>query len=91
MKNDIYFAIPILICIGLAIFFLIKWFVTFTGIKKINIFTMIKEGMKGLSYIMKDNPDFNEYETRKLNRFLNLTYLFILSGMAIIIVKMILG
>ena len=91
MSNDIYFAIPIMICIGLAIFFLINWFETYSGIKRIGISAILKEGMSGLSYINKDNPDFSEDEARKLNQFRTWTYLFMLLGIALIIAALIFG
>ena len=83
MNNDIYYNIPCGICIVLAMFFLINWYVTYSGIKRMNISTIISEGFNGLSYINKENPDFSEDEARKLNRFRRLTYLFMILGIAI--------
>jgi hypothetical protein len=90
MNNDIIYAIPIGICILLAMYFLINWYVTYSGIKRMGISTIINEGMSGLSYINKENPDFSEDEARKLNRFRRLIYVFMVLGIAIIILNMVL-
>jgi len=90
MNNDIFYAIPVGICILLAIYFSINWGIIYSGIKKVDIFSIGKEGINGLSYINKEDPDFNEDEARKLNRFRSLTYVFLVLGIAIIIANMIL-
>ena len=71
-------------------YFLINWCVIHSTIMRIDIFSIGKEGMNGLSYINKENADFSENEARKLNRFRRLTYLFIVLGIAIIILNMVL-
>jgi len=91
MNNDIYFGIPIMICIILAMYFVINWSATYSGITKTGIFTMIEEGMNGLSYIDKDNPDFSEDEAKRLNKFRSRVYLFMFLGIGLIIVKQIFG
>ena len=71
-------------------YFLINWCVTYSTILRIDIFSIGKEGMNGLSYINKENPDFSEDEAIKLNRYRRLAYLFIVLGIAIIILNMVL-
>ncbi|MCG8579846.1 MAG: hypothetical protein MI866_08020 [Bacteroidales bacterium] len=91
MNNEIFFAIPVGICILLAIYFLIGWFWTYSEIKRIDILTVIKEGMGGLSFINKEHPDFTKEEAKKLNRKRGLTYLFMLLGIATIILSQVLS
>ena len=91
MNNDIFYAIPTGVCILLAMYFFINWCVTYSTVMSIDIFSIGKEGMNGLSYISKENPDFSEDEAIKLNRYRRLTYVFMVLGIAIITLNMVLG
>ncbi len=91
MNNDIFYAIPIGTCIILSMYFFLRWMLYYTGIKKMNMSEMIKEGMNGLSYINKENPDFSEDDAKNLNRFRRNAYIFMILGIATIILKQILN
>jgi len=91
MNNDIFYAIPTGVCILLAMYFFINWCVTYSTIMRIDIFSIGKECMSGLSYINKENPDFSDDEARKLNRYRRLAYLFMVLNFPIVILQMVLG
>ncbi len=91
MNSDILIFFLGSVCICSAIYFVISWFLTFSKTKKLDISTILSEGMSGLSYIGKNNPDFSGDEASKLNKNRRLVYLSMLLGISLIIINQILG